>query len=128
MSKNSSLVLSRQDSNLEFQNQNLTCYHYTTGQFIPTTLFYNLPRERDNLFVKKVWHLYLVRLCYNPFPTEREVNFPYISPVLLSFEKLRWAVSSPLKTILFSGNVTSTFTAFLLVSAVIYQVLITRTP
>ena len=34
-----------------------------------------------------------------PIFTQREVNFAYISPVLLSFEKLRWAVSSPLKTI-----------------------------
>ena len=63
-------------------------------------------------------------LSSTPIFTEREVNFPYISPVLLLFEKLRWAVSSPLKTIPFGGNVTSTFTAFLLVSAVIYQVLL----
>ena len=26
------LLLSRQDSNLDWQNQNLQCYHYTTGQ------------------------------------------------------------------------------------------------
>jgi hypothetical protein len=43
---------------------------------------------------------------------------------LLLLEKLRLAVPSPLKTIPFSGNVTSTFTAFILVSAVIYQVLL----
>ena len=49
---------------IEFDDQNLTCYHYTMGQITPTTLFYNLHMERDNLFVKKVWHLYLVRLCY----------------------------------------------------------------
>lgn len=24
--------LARKDSNLEIQNQNLTCYHYTTGE------------------------------------------------------------------------------------------------
>ena len=83
--------------------------------YVPTTLFYNHPRESDNQYrtAELVWHLYLVRLYYNPLPTKREVNFSYILPVLLSLEKLRLAVSSPLKTILFSGNVTSTFTAFL---------------
>gem|GEM_PF-3196578 len=28
------LKLSRKNSNPQFQSQNLTCYHYTTGQFI----------------------------------------------------------------------------------------------
>ena len=29
-------LLAHQDSNLEFQNQNLTCYHYTMGQSLNT--------------------------------------------------------------------------------------------
>ena len=42
------------------------------------------------------------------FRAEREVNFPYISPVLLLLEKLRSAVSSPFKNHSSCGNVTST--------------------
>ena len=92
----------------------------------PTTLFYNHPRESDNPYntTEKVWHLYLVRLCYNPFIYAKRSKLCLHFTCFVIFEKLQSAVSSPLKTIPFSGNVTSTFTAFLLVSAVIYQVLL----
>ena len=39
----------------------------------PTTLFYNYPRESSNQYrtSELVRHLYLVRLCYNPFIYEK---------------------------------------------------------
>ena len=42
----------------------------------PTTLFYNHPRESDNPYntTEKVWHLYLVRLCYNPLRKVKDSN------------------------------------------------------
>ena len=38
--KSCSLLLTHQDSNLERQNQNLLCYHYTIGQSELTVQIY----------------------------------------------------------------------------------------
>ena len=68
---------------------------------VPTTLFYNYTRESSNQYriTELVWHLYLVRLCYNPFIYEKRSQLFLHFTCFVILEKLRLDVSSPLKTI-----------------------------
>ena len=81
-----SFLLTRQDSNLDKQNQNLLCYRYTTGQFLilpadppgfepgqadPESAV--LPLHHGSV-AKNVWQNYKIKINSQIFDTK---NFNY---------------------------------------------------